>query len=75
MNLDLHSVSAVILIDSDGNRLLAKYYTQDSVTKKHFQSLKEQKSFEQAIWEKTRKQSGTLLTLTARAALLMLPAP
>lgn len=66
-NLFLNSVTAVLLIDSDGNRLLAKYYqpahadpkAATTPFKNPFQSLKEQRAFEQAVWEKTRRSNGT----------------
>jgi coatomer subunit zeta len=58
-------VTAVLLIDSDGNRLVAKYYQpahQDpknpTLFKHPFQSLKEQRQFENTIWDKTRRANG-----------------
>lgn len=66
-NLFLNSITAVLLIDSDGNRLLSKYYqpahadpkAATTPFKNPFQSLKDQRAFEQAIWEKTRRANGT----------------
>lgn len=64
-NLTLQSVTAVILIDSDSNRLLAKYFEpahQDPKLapqfKHPFQTLKEQRAFEAGIFEKTRRATG-----------------
>ena len=61
----LRTVTAVVLIDSDGNRLFAKYYQpahQDSkappMFRHPFQTLKEQRAFESGIWEKTRRATG-----------------
>ena len=58
-------MTAVILIDSDSNRLLAKYFEpahQDpklaSQFKHPFQTLKEQRAFEAGIFEKTRRATG-----------------
>ncbi|ORY89267.1 coatomer protein [Leucosporidium creatinivorum] len=68
MNLHLNQVTAVLLIDSDGNRLLAKYYQpahQDPKNpnqfKHPFQSLKDQRSFENQVWDKTRRANGDIL--------------
>ncbi|POY70457.1 hypothetical protein BMF94_6525 [Rhodotorula taiwanensis] len=67
-NLQLQMVTAVILIDNDSNRILAKYFhpehqdpKQVNPPKHPFATLKEQRAFEAAIWEKTRKQSGDIL--------------
>lgn len=64
-NLQLQMVSAVLLIDHDSNRILAKYYHPEhhdpknpAPAKQPFSTLKEQRAFEAAVWEKTRKQSG-----------------
>lgn len=64
-NLQIQMVTAVILIDNDSNRILAKYFhpehqdpKQVNPPKHPFATLKEQRAFEAAIWEKTRKQSG-----------------
>lgn len=70
-NLFLNSITAVLLIDSDGNRLLSKYYqpahadpkAATTPFKNPFQSLKDQRAFEQAIWEKTRRANGTRYSL------------
>jgi hypothetical protein len=58
-------VTAIILLDSDSNRLLSKYYQPahpdpkaPAQFKHPFQSLKEQRAFELGIWEKTRRASG-----------------
>ncbi|GAA5872201.1 hypothetical protein JCM3774_002292 [Rhodotorula dairenensis] len=68
MNLQLNMVTAVILIDNDSNRILAKYFHPEHTDPKHpsgtkppFATLKEQRAFEAAIWEKTRKQTGDIL--------------
>lgn len=65
-NLSLHQITAVLLIDNDSNRILAKYYQpahsdpkNPSTHKNPFQSLKEQRAFEATVWEKTRKQTGS----------------
>ncbi|BGO91749.1 Golgi-to-ER vesicle coat component [Rhodotorula toruloides] len=68
MNLHLNMVTAVILIDNDSNRVLSKFYQpahpdpkNPNAFKHPFQTLKEQRAFEAAIWEKTRRQNGDIL--------------
>ncbi|GAA5967888.1 hypothetical protein JCM11641_005800 [Rhodosporidiobolus odoratus] len=70
MNLHLNQITAVLLIDNDSNRILAKYYQpphpdpKSPTSFKHpFQSLKDQRAFEAQVWEKTRKQNGDILLL------------
>ncbi|KDE04861.1 hypothetical protein MVLG_04721 [Microbotryum lychnidis-dioicae p1A1 Lamole] len=70
-NLYLQQITCVLLIDSDSNRLLAKYYQPAQMdakapapsgsTKHALHSLKDQRAFEQAIWDKTRRASGDIL--------------
>jgi hypothetical protein len=52
--MTLSSVAAALLLDSDGNRILTKYYTC------LFQTQKEQKSFERSIYDKTRRAPSEL---------------
>mmetsp|Transcript_11031 Transcript_11031/g.30929 ORF Transcript_11031/g.30929 Transcript_11031/m.30929 type:complete len:175 (+) Transcript_11031:95-619(+) len=52
------SVQAFAILDSEGKRILAKYYNQ-----KRFPGLKEQTTFENLIWSKTRRQNGEVLML------------
>jgi hypothetical protein len=47
----------VILLDSDGNRILGKYYG----TKNPYPTIKEQKVFEKGLFEKTRRANGKIL--------------
>ena len=69
-------MTAVILIDSDGNRLLAKYYEPThadpkapAAFKHPFQTLKEQKLFEAGVWEKTRRATGDILLFNSKIVL------
>jgi len=62
MNLSLYSVQAFVVLDTEGNRVLAKYYRSKSQSQgesKDFLSLKEQKAFEKGLWQKTKKAGGT----------------
>jgi hypothetical protein len=52
VNLSLHCINAVILLDASGKRVLAKYYGSEQ------SSLKEQKAFEKGLFEKTRLSQG-----------------
>jgi len=48
------TVSAIVILDSDGNRLLAKYFTKDV----RLAELKQQLSFERKVFEKTQKSNA-----------------
>ncbi|KAF9529780.1 coatomer protein [Crepidotus variabilis] len=64
MNLSLYSIQAFIVLDTEGNRVLAKYYRSKSNPQgetKDFQHLKEQKTFEKGLWGKTKKPGGDII--------------
>ena len=66
MNLSLYSVQAFVVLDTEGNRVLAKYYRSKSHPQgesKELLTLKEQKVFEKGLWQKTKKQGGVLFCL------------
>ncbi|RKP04526.1 Longin-like domain-containing protein [Thamnocephalis sphaerospora] len=50
-NLSLYAVKAVLILDADGQRLLAKYYPHAT----EFAALKDQRAFEKSLFEKTRR--------------------
>jgi hypothetical protein len=65
MNLSLYSVTAFIVLDTDGHRVLAKYYSPKARTQlgepdlnKGLQNLKEQRAFEKGLFAKTKKPGG-----------------
>lgn len=61
MNLSLYTVSAFVIIDTDGHRVLAKYYHPSgdpSPSSKKLTTLKEQRAFEKGLWQKTKKAGG-----------------
>lgn len=63
-NLTLYSVSGFIILDSDGNRVLAKYYKpkyQPQLENKALTTLKDQRAFEKGLWEKTKKPGGDII--------------
>ncbi|CAG8542307.1 106_t:CDS:2 [Funneliformis caledonium] len=57
VNLSLYTTTAVILLDSEGNRILGKYYD----TKNLYPTTKEQKVFEKGLFEKTRRANGEII--------------
>ena len=68
MNLSLYAVNAFIVLDTDGHRVLAKYYSPKARTQlgepdanKGLQNLKEQRAFEKGLFAKTKKPGGALL--------------
>lgn len=65
MNLTLYSVNAFIVLDTDGHRVLAKYYSPKGRTQlgepdpnKGLQNLREQRAFEKGLFAKTKKPGG-----------------
>ncbi|KAJ3268383.1 Coatomer subunit zeta-1 [Borealophlyctis nickersoniae] len=52
---NLYTTKAVILLDSEGKRLIAKYYTPDYAT------AKDQKTFEKALFDKTKKINSEII--------------
>ena len=58
MSLSLYSVQAFIALDTEGNRVLAKYYRHPQGESKEFLALKDQKAFEKGLWQKTKKAGG-----------------
>ncbi|KAK7472209.1 Golgi-to-ER vesicle coat component [Stygiomarasmius scandens] len=67
MNLSLYSINAFIILDSEGHRVLAKYYKPKSLQghpqgeSKDFLTLKEQKAFEKGLYTKTKKPGGDII--------------
>lgn len=62
-NLSLYSVLAFVALDTDGNRVFAKYYKpkhspHQFVDAKPLSTLKEQRAYEKSLWEKTKKAGG-----------------
>ena len=65
-NLTLYSTIAFIILDSDGQRVAAKYYrpkNAGSNEPKGLATLKEQRAFEKGLWDKTKKAGGELVFL------------
>ncbi|KAK9718161.1 Golgi-to-ER vesicle coat component [Basidiobolus ranarum] len=66
-NLSLYTTKAVILLDSEGNRILAKYYKPASSSS--LQTLKEQKAFEKALFEKTNRANSEIILFDGQVVL------
>ncbi|KAJ2813377.1 Golgi-to-ER vesicle coat component [Coemansia sp. 'formosensis'] len=60
VNLSLYTVRAMIIMDGDGNRLVAKYYSRGPHAQ-NYKTVKEQKKFESELFSKTRKSSGEVI--------------
>ncbi|KAJ2928653.1 hypothetical protein H1R20_g8426, partial [Candolleomyces eurysporus] len=64
MNLSLYTIQAFLILDSEGNRVLAKYYNPKGNPQgevKEFLTLKDQKAFEKGLWQKTKKAGGDVI--------------
>ncbi|KAJ2705283.1 Golgi-to-ER vesicle coat component, partial [Coemansia spiralis] len=68
VNHSLYTVCAVVVLDSDGARLLAKYYTRGPSAQGH-RTLKEQKKFESELFAKTRKSSSEVILFDGQTVL------
>ncbi|KAJ9089942.1 Golgi-to-ER vesicle coat component [Entomophthora muscae] len=57
MSISLYSINAFFILDSEGKRVLAKYYTRapDSYSAKNYSTMVDQKKLEKAIFKKTAK--------------------
>jgi hypothetical protein len=53
----LYTIKAILIIDSDGLRLVGKYYDDQ------FSSIKEQREFEKTLFAKTSKANGEIIML------------
>lgn len=74
MNLTLYTTRAVLLLDSEGHRILSKYYQPPAqsvgeglalppglaplTAKNPYQTLKQQQVLENGVWDKARRASG-----------------
>ena len=55
MNLSLYTVKAVIVLDSEGQRLLAKYYKTSTA---EYKTVKDQKAFEKLLHDKLKRSNS-----------------
>lgn len=62
--ISLYAVKAVLILDSEGNRLFAKYYHPpyaEQTDSTHLSNVKDQKSFEKGLFAKTNKQNSDVI--------------
>ncbi|KAJ2896162.1 Golgi-to-ER vesicle coat component [Coemansia aciculifera] len=68
VNLSLYTVRAMVIMDGDGNRLVAKYYSRGPHAQ-NYKTVKEQKKFESELFSKTRKSSGEVILYDSQTVL------
>lgn len=54
----LLSIQAIVIMDNDGNRIIAKYYD-----KNRFPSMREEQRFEKLVFKKTAKKASEIIML------------
>jgi 16S rRNA G1207 methylase RsmC len=67
MNLSLYTVNAFLILDTEGQRVLAKYYrpkNHPNGESKDLLTLKDQRAFEKGLWQKTKKAGGAVTFLS-----------
>ncbi|KAJ1647152.1 Golgi-to-ER vesicle coat component [Coemansia asiatica] len=67
-NLSLYTVRAVIILDGDGNRLLAKYYARGPA-EQVYKTVKEQRKFESTLFAKTKKTNSQVVLYDGQTVL------
>ncbi|KAI0669594.1 coatomer protein [Trametes maxima] len=71
MNLSLYTVAAFLIIDTDGHRVLAKYYhpkSHPNGESKKLATVKEQRAFEKGLFQKTKKAGGDIILYDSHLA-------
>jgi len=71
MNLSLYSINAFVILDSEGHRVMAKYYrpkNHPDGEPKGLLTLKEQRAFEKGLWQKTKKPGGDIILYDSHLA-------
>ncbi|KHJ92562.1 clathrin adaptor complex small chain [Oesophagostomum dentatum] len=54
----MYSVKGIVILDQDGNRVIAKYFDKNT-----FGTTKEQKAFEKSLFQKTSRNSSSEIIL------------
>ncbi|EDV20926.1 Coatomer subunit zeta-1 [Trichoplax sp. H2] len=62
LDVTLYAVKAILILDNDGERIIAKYYDNT------FTHLKEQKQFEKKLYDKTPRSSADIIMLDSMTA-------
>ncbi|KDQ56354.1 hypothetical protein JAAARDRAFT_132541 [Jaapia argillacea MUCL 33604] len=73
MNLTLYTITGFLILDTDGHRVLAKYYRPKSHpnadSNKSLLALKDQRAFEKGLFAKTKKPGGDIILYDSHLAL------
>ncbi|KAG6835542.1 hypothetical protein H0H93_000366 [Arthromyces matolae] len=72
MNLSLYAIDAFIILDSEGNRVLAKYYhpkAHPNGQSTALRTLKDQRAFEKGLWAKTKSPGKDIILYDGKLAL------
>ncbi|KAG6860091.1 hypothetical protein C0995_015867 [Termitomyces sp. Mi166 len=71
MNLSLYSLDAFIILDTEGNRVLAKYYhpkAHPNGQPTTLRTLKDQRAFEKGLWQKTKQPAKDIILYDGKLA-------
>ncbi|CCL98481.1 uncharacterized protein FIBRA_00479 [Fibroporia radiculosa] len=71
MNLSLYTITGFLIMDTDGHRVLAKYYHPKSHPQAESPKLryvKEQRAFEKGLYHKTKKAGGDIILYDSHLA-------
>ncbi|KAJ1975095.1 Golgi-to-ER vesicle coat component [Dimargaris xerosporica] len=68
-NLTLYSVTAMVMLDADGHRLLAKYYSRPPLHTSKYLTLKEQKALEKQLHSKMKRGGNEVMLLDGHLVL------
>ncbi|KAG6809631.1 hypothetical protein H0H92_015475 [Tricholoma furcatifolium] len=71
MNLSLYAVDAFIILDTEGNRVLAKYYhpkAHPNGQPTSLRTLKDQRAFEKGLFQKTKAPGKDIILYDSRLA-------
>ncbi|CAA21186.1 putative coatomer subunit zeta [Schizosaccharomyces pombe] len=74
MNLTLYAVNAFLILDSSGKRIFTKYYAPPHLKEGEggvFNSVKEEKTFEKGLFEKTWKTQNDILTYDGKLVVML----
>ncbi|KAJ1988890.1 Golgi-to-ER vesicle coat component [Dimargaris cristalligena] len=65
-NLSLYAVNAFVILDAEGNRLVAKYYGRPPLHPSVYPTTKAQKAFEKQLHAKMKRSGSEIMLLDGR---------
>ncbi|KAJ1930187.1 Golgi-to-ER vesicle coat component [Tieghemiomyces parasiticus] len=68
-NLTLYSVNAFVVLDSEGNRLVSKYYDRPPLHASTYSTTKSQKALEKSLHSKMKRSGTEVMLLDGHLAL------